>query len=246
LSILTDIQKSNFGGKKLLAILVDPDDVLDVDHLVKELKNSPPNLILVGGSVITKNNFELVVTTLSNAEIAPVVLFPGDASQIAKDADGVLLLSLISGRNPEYLIGQHVKAARHIKDWGKEVIPTSYILLNGGNVTTVQKVSETHPISQMDIDLIIDTALAGQQMGHQLLYLETGSGALETVSLEVISSVKQMLSLPLIVGGGIKSVEKARAIWESGATLIVIGTAFEKGGINLEDLLLQRDQLNGN
>ena len=240
-----DFIKDNFQkGKKLLAILVDPDDVENLQDLISRLRNHPPDIILVGGSIIKKSNFHDVVDALKLSNIAPVLLFPGDFSQVSFNADGVLLLSLISGRNPEYLINQHVKASMVIKEWGGEIIPTSYILIDGGNTTTVQKVSQTSPMKQNDLQSILATALAGQQLGQQISYLEAGSGAKINVDVGIIKAVRSELNIPIIVGGGIRNVQKAREVWVNGATIVVIGTAFENGDINLAELLSQRDELN--
>lgn len=244
MNILAQIQQAAKSNQKQLAILVDPDDVDSIEMLIDKLKVSPPDYIFVGGSVIVKDNFDEVVSELKKANIAPVVLFPGDKSQISKDADGILLLSLISGRNPEYLIGQHVSAAPVLKKWGKEIIPTSYLLIEGGNVTSVQKVSQTTPLSQDNVEYIRNTALAGEQIGHQLVYLEAGSGANLEVSQEIIKTVYKTLTIPVLVGGGIRTAEKAKQAWQSGATVVVIGTAFEKGELDLDELLIQRDEWN--
>jgi putative glycerol-1-phosphate prenyltransferase len=242
LKILKQIQEASFNGRKQLAILIDPDDAENIAEMIGQLKKNPPDFIFVGGSIIQNDTFDAVVIALKKAEIAPVVIFPGDASQISKKADGILLLSLISGRNAEYLIGQHVKAAPVLKKWGKEIIPTSYLLIDGGNITSVQKVSNTAPLSQDNIEAIANTAIAGEQMGHQLVYLEAGSGAVKEVSSQVIRNVKDAVNVPLIVGGGIRSKERALLAWQSGATVVVIGTAFEKGELNLEEVLNQRNE----
>jgi putative glycerol-1-phosphate prenyltransferase len=242
LNILKKIQEAAQNNLKQLAILVDPDDVDNVEVLISQLKSNPPDYIFVGGSVIVNNNFDSVVTSLKNANIAPVVLFPGDRSQISQDADGILLLTLISGRNPEYLIGQHVLAAPMLKKWGKEIISTSYLLIDGGNVTSVQKVSKTEPINQSEKDLIVNTAMAGCQIGHQLVYLEAGSGAKNQVEDRIIKEVANNIEVPIIVGGGIRCVKSASLAWSSGATIVVIGTAFEQGLLDLNQILQARNQ----
>ncbi len=237
MNILNDIKQAYKVNQKLLAILVDPDDVFDTVKLCEDISVFPPDLILVGGSTIEKNNFHEVVSVLKNLNVAPVVLFPGDVSQISETADAILLLSLISGNNPEYLIGQHIKAAPILKKWGKEIIPTSYILIDGGRETSVQRVSQTVPIAQNDIEIIMNTALAGSQMGHQLVYLEAGSGAKNHVEVAIISNLYKELNIPLIVGGGIRNTQTAKMLWDAGATVLVVGTAFENDAISIKELM---------
>ncbi|HLV92648.1 MAG TPA: geranylgeranylglyceryl/heptaprenylglyceryl phosphate synthase, partial [Aequorivita sp.] len=153
--------------------------------------------------------------------------FPGDYSHITNLADVLLFLSLLSGRNAEYLVGQQVKSISKLKKSSLEIIPTGYILINGGNNSSVSKVTKTSPISQTNIEEIVHTALAGQYMGAKLIYLEAGSGAKFPVSPEIISKVKSELKIPLIVGGGIKTEEQKKLAYDSGADMIVMGTAFE-------------------
>lgn len=241
MSILKDIQLAKKEGKKLLAILVDPDKVDDSTDLISNLKSNPPDYIFVGGSIVKKDDFNRVINELHVASICPVIIFPGDEEQISNSSNAILLLSLISGRNPEFLIDQHVRAAKKLKRYSGEIIPTSYILVNGGNVTSVQKVSQTTPIDPSDEELIVSTAIAGELLGHQLTYLEAGSGAFNTVPQRIVRNVVQNTEIPLIVGGGIKSVSQAEKIWNAGATLIVVGTAFENNPQILSDLGLKND-----
>ncbi|MFO7719432.1 MAG: geranylgeranylglyceryl/heptaprenylglyceryl phosphate synthase, partial [Gillisia sp.] len=159
----------------------------------------------------------------------PVVLFPGDHTQITELADALLFLSLISGRNPEYLIEQQVKSVEKLRNSSLEIIPTGYILIDGGTNCAVHRVSNTRPIPQFEIETIVNTALAGQYSGKKLIYLEAGSGALISVSEEIISAVKKAIDIPLIVGGGIRSKQHLKRSYEAGADMVVIGTAFENG-----------------
>src|SRR5690606_38314394 len=159
----------------------------------------------------------------------PVILFPGDHSQITDLADGLLFLNLVSGRNPEYLINQQVKAAEKLHYTSLEIIPMGYILIDGGKESAVERVSKTKAISQDKISFIVNTALAAQFMGNHLIYLEAGSGALNPVSPEIIKAVKDVVTIPLVVGGGIRTKEQQRAALHAGADLLVIGTAFEDG-----------------
>jgi putative glycerol-1-phosphate prenyltransferase len=156
------------------------------------------------------------------------VLFPGNPSQISIHADGILFLSLLSGRNPDFLIEHQVKAAPILKKTDLEIIPTSYLLIESGNETAVARVSKTKPISREDYDLVVATAMAGEMLGHQLIYLEAGSGAKQSVPIEMIQEVAKNTSIPLVVGGGITSLLGIQNAYEAGANLVVIGTAFEK------------------
>ena len=167
----------------------------------------------------------------------PIILFPGDFSQISNNADALLFLSLISGRNPEYLIGQQVKSVNKLKETTLEIIPTGYILIDGGVETSVQKVSKTTPISQSNMEDITMTAMAGELMGKQLIYLEAGSGATMAVNQEIIKNVSENISIPLIVGGGIISKKLLKNAYLNGADMIIIGTAFEENNNILTSIL---------
>ena len=169
----------------------------------------------------------------------PVLLFPGDAKQITNKADGILFLSLLSGRNPAFLIEQQIKAAPILQKTALEIIPTGYILIDGGKETAVQKVSNTKPIPQHNIKLILNTALAGEFSGKKIIYLEAGSGATTPVNKKIIKTVSDNLSIPLIVGGGIRSKKQLETAFNSGADLVVIGTAFEKDESFFYDLKKQ-------
>ena len=223
-------------GKKLLAILLDPDKL---DHnrladLMLKINDSAVNVILVGGSSVPENATADLVLRIRKKTSLPIVLFPGNFEQITAHADGVLFLSLISGRNPEYLINQQVKAVPHIQKTDLEIIPTGYILIDGGKETAVQKISGTKPLSSQDIGHITQTAVAGMYMGNKVIYLEAGSGAFNPVLPKVIKSVKTNISIPLIVGGGIRSERELQEAYDNGADLVVIGTAFEENS----DLLI--------
>jgi len=158
----------------------------------------------------------------------PIIIFPGSADQVSNKADGILFLSLISGRNPEYLIEQQVQAAIQIKESNLEVLPTGYILVDGGKESAVERVSSSKPICQTNSELILKTALAGEFSGKKIIYLEAGSGATVPVASTIISLVKNNLSIPLIVGGGIQTLHQLTTAYTAGADLVVIGTAFEK------------------
>ena len=225
-------------GKKLLAILIDPDKVVvkTLSNLFDRINTSITTHIFVGGSTDDNNKTKDVVKAIKQQTRLPVILFPGDYSHITEEADGLLFLSLISGRNSEYLIEQQVQSIPLLRDTNLEIIPTGYILIDGGIETAVQRVSNTKPMSQNNVNLIVDTALAGEYSGKKLIYLEAGSGATETVATNIIKNVKNSVSIPLIVGGGIRTKDQLKQAYNAGADLVVIGTAFEKDLSLFDDL----------
>ena len=231
-------------GRKLLAILLDPDKISlsKLSDTLAKINSSTVDYIFVGGSTVEKGVTDELVYRLKKETRIPVILFPGHYSQITSHADAILFLSLISGRNPEYLISQQVKAVPMIKRSGLEVIPTGYILIDGGKESSVQKISETEPIKPLDLEEITHTACAGMYMGKKIIYLEAGSGALAPVSASIIKSVKENISIPLIVGGGIRSENEMRRAFESGADLVVIGTAFEENN-NLLTKIMKNEHI---
>ena len=224
-NILSDISE----GKKSLAILIDPDkfSTFDTASFLQQLPTETTHLF-VGGSTDANGHTEATVKALKNHSQLPVILFPGDHTQITKFADAILFLSLLSGRNPEYLVGQQLKAVEKLKESKLEVIPTGYILVDGGTESAVARVSNTKPLSQDAVSTIVHTAMAGEFMGAKLIYLEAGSGAINQVRPEIISEVKKAINIPLIVGGGIKTEAQKQAAYIAGADLIVMGTVFEK------------------
>lgn len=207
-----------------LIILIDPDKFNPV--LVDLANICKVSYIFVGGSSIKKNNFEKTIKAIKSKTKIPVIIFPGDETQISKHADGLLLLSLLSGRNPDYLIGKHVNAALRIKVSKLKTIPTGYILVNGGKASATQKITKTKALSSSKE--IINTAIAGELLGKQLIYLEAGSGAKKVATPTLIRQVKKNISIPLIVGGGIDSVAKAKNILATNPDYIVIGNALER------------------
>lgn len=215
-----------------MAWLVDPDKVDNSGHFEEEyawVGNSGLDLIFVGGSQLSRDNFREVVLSLKKiAGEIPVVIFPGSQMQLAEEADAILFLSLISGRNPEYLIGHQVLAAPIVKKMKLETLPTAYMLVNEGEITSVQYVSQTLPLPNSKPDLAKATALAGLYLGMKYFYMDAGSGAKSPVSAEVITAVKSVTNNPVIVGGGLDSLAKVKAAYESGADLLVIGNAIEK------------------
>ena len=217
------------NGQKLLAVLIDPDKLTaaKAPEFVKKINRSVATHIFVGGSTVAENITETLVRTLKAHTELPVVIFPGDISQITDHADSILFLSLISGRNPEYLIGKHVASISTLKQTTLEVIPTGYILVENGKETAVQRVTHTIPMSRDHTQAIVDTAIAGELLGMKLVYLEAGSGAIHPVTPNIISDVKEELNIPLIVGGGIRTKAQLEKAYTSGADMVVIGTAFE-------------------
>nr|WP_279347025.1 geranylgeranylglyceryl/heptaprenylglyceryl phosphate synthase [Gramella sp. AN32] len=227
---MEEIVEASRENRKLLAILIDPDKFNESESAAFFLKLPQQTThIFVGGSTVSKGKTCEVVKIIKNVTGLPVILFPGDHSQISEHADALLFLSLISGRNPEYLIEQQVRSVEKIRKTTLEIIPTGYILIDGGKETSVQKVSNTLPLAQNNIRQILNTALAGQYSGKKLIYLEAGSGAKFPVSSEIIHAVKEALEIPVIVGGGIRSPEQLQVTYEAGADLVVMGTAFENG-----------------
>ncbi|MEH6534904.1 MAG: geranylgeranylglyceryl/heptaprenylglyceryl phosphate synthase [Psychroserpens sp.] len=228
-AIYNNILGSISEGKKLLAVLIDPDKMKpeDLSGFMQKLNQSVATHVFVGGSAVNEHATEILVAEIKRYTHLPIVLFPGDVTQITNHADAVLFLSLISGDNPEYLIGKHIKAVSKLKYFDLEVIPTGYVLIENGKQTSVEKVTKTKPLSRHNTQHIVDTAKAGELLGMQLIYLEAGSGAIHPVPTEIISFVKQELEIPLIVGGGIRSKLQLENAYNSGADLVVIGTAFE-------------------
>ena len=223
--------------RKMFALQVDPDkhdksSLAQAGHTADQYQ---VDFILVGGSLIS-SPIDQTVDILKKETSRPVILFPGNILQICNNADGILLLCLISGRNPEYLIGNHVIAAPLLKKSNLEIIPTGYILIENGRLTSVEYISNTKPIPADKIDLVVATALAGEMLGHRLLYLEAGSGAIEPVKTNLVTEVKKNISIPLIVGGGIQHPDQIRALYHAGADIIVVGTAFENDINNLKIL----------
>lgn len=217
-------------GKKLLAVLIDPEKtpVADVPNLLLNLAKTPVTHILVGGSSDPMHQLPDMVKALKHASSLPILLFPGNHLQLSEDADALLLLSLISGRNPEYLIEQHIKAVPTLQHMSLEVIPTAYLLIEGGKETSVQRKSATEPMPQNNSKNILHTVLAGVYLGMQLVYLEAGSGAKYPVAPNIIHEVSSKIAVPLLVGGGIQSKEAIEQAFAAGADMVVIGTAFEK------------------
>lgn len=240
MTIYSHIKKSIAEGKKLLAVLIDPDKTeLDtIEGIVAKINQSIATHIFVGGSEVDEGVTEVLVGAIKQHTELPVVLFPGDVTQITNEADGILFLSLISGRNPDYLIGKHIEAVSKLTKAQLEVLPTGYILIENGKQTAVERVSNTKPLVRSNIQQIVDTAKAGELLGMKLIYLEAGSGATHPIEPEIISAVKEELSIPLIIGGGIRTKAQLEAAYNAGADIVVIGTAFENNQHFFERLKL--------
>lgn len=231
MSLLNSLRDKHKQGKKSIAILIDPDKVDDPSRLNYLLNLASENCVdyfFVGGSLITTTNQSEVVSAIKKNVTIPVVLFPGNVMQIEPSADAILFLSLISGRNPELLIGQHVMAAPILKNTSLEVIPTGYLLINSGKTTSVAYISNTTPIPEDKYSLAACTAMAGEMLGLQTIYLDAGSGAEREINAKMIASVRRVINVPLIIGGGINTSAKAISALEAGADMIVIGNALEK------------------
>jgi putative glycerol-1-phosphate prenyltransferase len=218
------------NNKKALAILVDPDK--SSNEALKKISEiatkAHVDYFFVGGSLLTHDNLENSIKILKENSNIPVVLFPGNTLQISKQADAILFLSLISGRNPEMLIGRHVISAPYLKSTDLEVISTGYMLIDCGKPTSVTYMSNSTPIPGDKDDIAVCTAMAGEMLGLKLIYMDAGSGADNTISATMVKKVSQSIDVPLIVGGGIRNKESVREILDAGADIIVVGNAAEK------------------
>jgi len=240
MKILTLLRESRAHSRKLLAVLIDPDKVNDeksTTELMAHFEKCAVDVYLVGGSLLTSSYMPKLIEILKENTSKPVVIFPGSQLHIHGNADGILLLSLISGRNADLLIGKHVEAAPFLKQSGIEVLPTGYILIGDSNNTTVAYISQTFPIPLAKSEIATCTAMAGEMLGLKLIYLDAGSGADNEVTPSMIRDVKKSIEIPVIVGGGIDTPDKAAAAWNAGADMIVVGTALEKNPSFVEELV---------
>lgn len=228
-NIYKDILKAKSEHAKLLAILLDPDKVVldDLSDLILKINQSPASHIFIGGSQVTTTIIDQLVAQIKQNSNLPIVLFPGNPSQISDEAEAILFLSLISGRNPDYLIEHQVNAVPILKQTDLEIISTGYILIESGTETAVERISKTKPLGRDHINYVVQTAQAGEMLGNKLIYLEAGSGAKHAVPLEMIKKVAQNIEIPLLVGGGIVDLQGIQDAYHAGADLVVIGTAFE-------------------
>ncbi len=237
-TILSHIQFAKNNNKKLLAVLLDPDKILldRVSEIIERIESAKVDLILVGGSLLFSNQLDGLLLEIKKYTKLSVILFPGNAMQISSHADAILFLSLLSGRNPEYLVGNQVIAAPILKQTQLEIISTSYLLIESGRETTASYISNTKPIPRDKPEIAMATSLAGEMMGHQVVYLDGGSGAIKPVPTALIEQVATHSKNPIIVGGGIRTKEQMQAAYSAGATVVVIGTAFEENNQFLNQL----------
>jgi len=234
-SSLIDKKKA---GKKSFAVLIDPDktDNQKISELMQLVGEAKVDYVLVGGSLMVTNHLDETISQIKRQSAIPVILFPGTPSQVSRYADGLLYLSLISGRNPDLLIGQHVISAPMVRHSGLEVIATGYMLIDGGAPTTVSYISNSSSIPANKNEIAVCTAMAGEMLGLKAIYMDAGSGAAYPVSPSMIMAVSQTISIPLIVGGGIKDAETAYLSGKAGADLVVVGNAIEKDASLIKEM----------
>jgi len=230
MDIYGQITEKKANGKKQFAVLIDPDklDAKQVKNIAELALKTGVDYFFIGGSLLINNSLDSCIMTLKKETSIPVVLFPGNNMQLSYKADGILFLSLISGRNPEMLIGRHVIAAPYLRLSLLEIISTGYMLIESGRPTTVSYMSNSVPIPADKVDIACCTAMAGEMLGLKLIYMDAGSGALNPISETMISGVSNSISVPLIIGGGIRTPELAEINCKAGADLIVVGNAIEK------------------
>ncbi|TXF89029.1 geranylgeranylglyceryl/heptaprenylglyceryl phosphate synthase [Neolewinella aurantiaca] len=225
------LSEARAAGKKLLAVLIDPDKARreNLLELAAHANKGEVDVFLWGGSLVNALQAEYFLKLLKdNAKSTPVILFPGSVNQLDEQADALFLLSLISGRNPDMLIGRHVQVAVKVKRMGLETIATGYMLIDGGRPTSVSYMSNTTPIPADKPPIAAATALAGEQLGMKMIYMDAGSGALNPVSGKVIKAVRREVDLPIVVGGGIRTAARAAESLTAGADMVVVGNALEK------------------
>jgi putative glycerol-1-phosphate prenyltransferase len=229
-------------GKKALAVLIDPDqDEESVLNIAQLCQMNSVEFIFVGGSLTTAGVLSDTIKNIKKNYTGKIYIFPGNEFMVDSSADGILFLSLLSGRNPEYLIGKHLVAAPLLAASKLEIIPTAYLLIDGGKETSVSYISNTKPIPADKQDIAMATALAGKMLGMQCVYMDAGSGALSPISEKMISTVKKAVDLPLIIGGGIRNKNAASNAYGAGANLIVIGNGAENDRSLIEQIANVRD-----
>ncbi len=229
-NILQDFQQAKEKGQKKFVVLIDPDKIRlnNMDQVLDNAVQAKVDYFFIGGSLIVNNMLDQCLLTIKERSHIPMILFPGNSFQLSWKADAILFLSLISGRNADLLIGNHVIAAPYLKLSPLEVLPAGYMLIDGGAATSVQYMSNTRPIPANKEDIAVCTAMAGEMLGLRLLFMDAGSGAPTPISEDLINSVSGAITIPLIVGGGIRTPEKAAANARAGADIIVVGNSIEK------------------
>ena len=237
-AIYNTLTEKKKQGKKSFAVLIDPDKVnkLVLDELIDLSITAKVDYLLVGGSLVISNHLDECVQHIKQHCSIPVILFPGSPSQVSKYADALLYLSLISGRNPELLIGQHVVSAPFVKQSGLEIMPTGYIVVDGGAPTTVSYISNAAPVPADKNEIAMCTAMAGEMLGMKLIYMDAGSGAKRPIAEGMIEAVAKHIEVPLIIGGGIIQPEKAYLNCKAGADVIVVGNAIEKDASLIKEM----------
>jgi phosphoglycerol geranylgeranyltransferase len=246
--LYTGLTQAKQRGEKKLAVLFDPDQMRlgRMEQALELAVECDIDYFFIGGSLVVNNRLDEVLAGIRQRCSIPMILFPGNSFQLSYRADGLLFLSLISGRNPELLIGQHVISAPFLKMSPLEIISTGYILIDGGVQTSVQYMSNTYPIPAQKDDIAVCTALAGELLGLKIMYLDAGSGARNPVSESMIESVGSAVSVPLIVGGGIRTPEKITANFRAGADVVVVGNAIEKDPGLIREMAAAKAELNQN
>ncbi|NOT37557.1 MAG: geranylgeranylglyceryl/heptaprenylglyceryl phosphate synthase [Saprospiraceae bacterium] len=216
--------------KKSFAVLIDPDHlkINNLETIIKISNKCKVDYFFIGGSLILQDRLEETLRLIKENSLIPTVLFPGNGFQISNNADALLFLSLVSGRNPEYLIGKQIEAAPKLRMTSLEIISTAYMLIDGMNSNTASYISQTQPIPHNKPEVALATALAAQYLGFKTIFMDAGSGAKASISTDMVQRVAQMSEVPLIIGGGITSGQKAKELYQAGADLIVIGNAIEK------------------
>jgi putative glycerol-1-phosphate prenyltransferase len=236
--VYQDLLARKRTGKSGFAVLVDPDKVApaDMPHLAALCNDAGVDYVLMGGSLVVADTLDNCIQRFKAESDIPVILFPGSPSQVSPYADALLYLSLISGRNPEHLIGQHVVSAPSVKASGLEVISTGYMVIDGGAPTTVSYISNSAPIPANKADIALCTAWAGELQGKHIIYMDAGSGARNPISEEMIHKVSSHIEIPLFIGGGIHTPEKVYANCKAGANIVVVGNAIERDPMLIKEL----------
>jgi phosphoglycerol geranylgeranyltransferase len=237
-----DLSDARSKGRKKLAVLLDPDKMRlqKMERIIQEAVDNQIDYFFVGGSLVVNDMLDQLLADIRKQCQVPLILFPGNSFQLSYKADAILLLSLISGRNPELLIGQHVIAAPFLKLSPLQILPTGYMLIDGGTQTSVQYMSNTYPIPARKADIAVCTAMAGEMLGLRLIFLDAGSGAPNPVTTEMIEAVRGAIQVPLIVGGGIKTPENVARNFRAGADVVVVGNAFEQNPSLIRDMAAAR------